>query len=386
VRYGQTWVSGASATNIGAISLMLQGTATVTLSIYDAPNGNLIGSVTRSVNNGAAAVVSFEFASLIPISSNTSYFWAVSVASGQSIRIYRTTSDLYVNGTRYESIYAGGSGGGLYSAITGDFYFVTKYGTPTTTTTFTSDDPVSEMAHNALLDYNARGGLVTERDFDATGLSLTYTFVVATIYELIKKVLELSPTGYYSYIDLGTAEIDIKQVSDVADYTVVRGRHINQLNINMSIEQVKNYLLFTGGPTAGVNLFRDYQDSESISNYGIRTLAKTDNRVTLSATADAIGDSFTEENSDEIQETTLTVLNDHMDISLLTPGKTIGFRNFGNFIDDMVLQIVRREVNFSDGIVNLTLGRLPIRMSDEIQKINRGLLNEQTINNPSAPS
>lgn len=387
VRYGQTWVTGASVTNIGAISLMLQGTADVTLSVYDAVNGDLIGSITRRVSNGSPTVVQFEFASLIPVTSSTTYFWAISVASGQSIRIYRTTSNVYADGTRYESLYSGGSGGGLYNAITGDFYFVTKSGTPTTTTTFTSDDPVSDMAHQAFLDYNARGGFITERDFEPTGLSLTYTFVVATLYALLQKVIELSPTGYYSYIDLGTAEIDIKQISSTADYTVVRGRHINQLNLVMSIEQVRNYLLLSGGEVSpGVNLYRDYPDAESVSNYGIRTATKSDNRITLNATADAIGETFIEENSEEIQETTLTVLNDHMDITLLTPGKTIGFRNFGNFIDDMVLQIVRRELNFSDGVVNLTLGRLPVRMADEIQRINRGLLNEQTINNPSAPS
>jgi hypothetical protein len=183
------------------------------------------------------------------------------------------------------------------------------------------------------------------------------------------------------------SDLDIKPVSTTADFTVVRGRHINELNLAMSIEQVKNYLLLSGGDTGGgVNLYRDYTDAQSVSNFGLRTAPKSDNRVTVTATADALGDTFIEENAQEVQETTLTVLNEHIDITLLTPGKTIGFKNFGNFIDDMVLQIVRREPSFSDGIVSLTLGRLPIRMNDEIQRINRELLNEQTINNPSAPS
>jgi hypothetical protein len=133
-------------------------------------------------------------------------------------------------------------------------------------------------------------------------------------------------------------------------------------------------------------LFRDYPDSESSAFYGLRTVAQTDNRVTTTATANAIGDTFIEENSDEQQETSLTVLNEHMDITLLTPGKTIGFRNFGNFIDDLVLQVVRRDGNYSKGTATLTLGRLPVRMNDEVERINRQLLNEQTINNPTAPS
>lgn len=382
--YGQSWIAGAA--NLGAISLMLQGTADVTLSIYDGPNGNFLTSVTQSVNNGSPTVTEIALASLLDTTIGADYFFAVWVGPGQSINIYSNSTSVYANGARYNSNYGGGSGGGSFIAEAGDLYFITKSGTPTTTTTFTSDDPVTEMATSILLDYNARGGYITERDFEATGLSLTYTFVVATVLDALKKVLELAPNGYYLYTDLGTAEIDIKQVSATADYSVVRGRHINELALGLTIEQVKNYLLLSGGPTAGVNLYRDYTDSESASNYGIRTATKSDNRITIAATADAIGNSFIEENADEVQETRLVVKDEHVDITQFVPGKTIGFKNFGNFIDDMVLQIVRREPNFSDGIAVLTLGRLPRRQTDEVQRIIRDLTNEQTLANPSAPS
>lgn len=389
-KFGQTWRTGAAVTNIGSIKLRLMGTATVTVEIYDAPNGNQLGSVTKSVNAGSATVIQFDFPDLIDLSPSTEYFFAINVSPGQSIRHYHSNANPYANGKMYTSVYSGGSGGGSWAQVldgTRDFYFVTYSGTPTTTTTYTSDDPVTEMAAGILADYNARGGYVTERDFEATGLSLTYTFVVATIYDALKKILELCPTGYYMYIDPGAAEIDIRQMSTTPDFTVVRGRHINELSLVLSIEQIKNYLLLSGGDTGGgVNLYRDYRDTESTSSFGIRTAIKSDNRVTNTTTADAIGDTFIEENADETQETSLTVLNEHIDITLLTPGKTIGFKNFGNFIDDMVLQIVRREPNYSDGIATLTLGRLPVRMNDQIQGINRALLNEQTINNPSAPS
>jgi hypothetical protein len=386
--YGQTWLSGA-ITNIGQIVLKLGGTADVTLNVYDAPNGNLVASITKAVSVAITGVdVEFNMAQLVNIEPNTQYFIVPWVAQGQSIRVYRhSSSSTYANGSMYYSNYSGGSGGGAFSQTTGDFYFITKYGTPTTTTTYSSDDPVTDMASDILLDYNSRGGYITERDFDATGLSLTYTFVVATVLDALKKILELCPSGYYYYIDLGSAEIDIKQTSSVADFTVVRGRHIAELDLGLTIEQVKNYLLFSGGDTGGgTNLYKQYQDNQSSAFYGLRTATKSDNRVTLTATADAVGDSFIEENSDEVQETTLTVKDEHVDITQFTPGKTIGFRNFGNFIDDMVLQIVRREVNFSDGTALLTLGRLPLRLPDEIQRINRELLNEQTISNPSSPS
>lgn len=386
-RYGQTFRTGGAVTNVGAIPLMLQGTADVTVSLWSAPNGNLIGSTTRSISVGAPTVEQFEFAQLLNVTSSTEYFFTVQVGNGQSMLLFYNTSSVYADGTMYQSSYSGGSGGGDYLPVSGDLYFLTKHGVPTTTTTYASDDPVTDMARGIFLDYNLRGGRIRERNFIATGLSLTYTFVVAFITDALKKILELCPTGYYAFVDLGTSEVDILPMNTSADFTVVRGRHIHELNIGLTIEQVKNYLLFTGGDTGGgVNLYRDYQDSESSAAFGIRTVPKTDNRVTIAATANAIGETFIEENSGEKQETSLVVLNTAMDITQLIPGKTIGFANFGNFIDDMVLPIVRREPNYTDGFTRLTLGRLPVRMNDEIERINRELLNEQTIANPTAPS
>lgn len=385
--YGQSFRTGASVTNIGSIQVRLNGSANVTCIVYDAPNGTMLGQATKTVSTAGWETIRFEFPSLIPVAGGTDYFFALWTDQGQSIMVGTDLVSGYANGSLYNSNYGGGSGGGSFSAISTDMWFITSYGSPTTTTTYSTDDPVSDMAHGILLDYNARGGYIQERDFEATGLSLTYTFVVATILDAIKKILELCPAGYYSYIDLGTAEIDIKQISDTPDFTVVRGRHITELNLALTIEQVKNYLLFSGGDAGGgVNLYRDYSDTESSGNYGIRTATKSDNRVTLTPTADAIGDSFMAENAEELQETTLVVKDEHVDITQFVPGVTIGFKNFGNFIDDMVLQVVRREPNFSDGIASLTLGRLPVRMNDEVQRLNRELLNEQTISNPTAPS
>lgn len=384
-RYGQTWTTGALAENVGAIVLKLKGSANVTVSVYDRAGGNLLGSVTKAVAAGSATDISFEFPQLIPVSPNTQYFFAISTNPGKTITVYRhSSSATYAGGDQYRSNYAGGSGIDSYYIYGGDLYFITKYGVPTTSTTYSSDDPVTEMGHGILLDYNARGGYVTERNFLASGLSLTYQFNQASIYDAFKKILEMIQTGYYMYVDLGTAEMDILQRSAGADFTVARGKDVSELDLTLSIEQVQNYLLFTGGPAPTTNLYRDYQDTESANFYGLRTIPKTDNRVTQTATADAIGSTFIEENSDETQETSLVVNVENFDTTLLVPGKTIGFRNFGEFIDNMVLQIVRRD--FNTKFVTLTLGRLPVSMPEKVQRINRGLLNEQTINNPSAPS
>lgn len=385
-RYGQSFVIGAAVTNIGQITLKLKGNATVTVSIYDGVTGNFLDSVTKAVNTaGVAATVQFALATLLTVDTGADYFFSVSVAAGQSIIIYYSASNPYNTGGMYNSNYAGGSGGGGWTAVaSSDLYFVTASGLPTTTATYTSKDPSTEMLSPILLDYNVRGGRIVERNFDATALSLTATFNTNTILEAIRSCLSMAPSDFYYFVDLGTNEIDFLETSTVADYVLVKGRHLNSINLVMSIENVKNHLLFSGGPTAGVNLYKQYQDTESQNQYGVRLDRKSDNRVTVAATANAIGNSFIEEKADEENHTVVKVGYRSMDISLLTPGKVIGFSGFGSFIDNIIIQIVRRE--YTPEEVTLTLGILPPRFSPVIEKITRGLIAEQTLANPSAPS
>ncbi len=381
---GQTFRTGAAVTNIGAITLRLQGSATVEIDLHD-DAGNYLGTTSKVVNTGGVAANEvFEFASLIDVLPNSNYQFRVWIGSGQSITIHYQSTDVYANGTRLESIYGGGSGGGDFYATTGDLYFVTASGTPTTTTTYSSQDPITGTMDKILLDYNNRGGKIKKRTFVAAGITITYTFNMATILDAMKKMVDISPMGTYAYVDLGLSVMDIKKVGVTPDFKVVKGRDLNKLEIALTTEQVDNYLLFTGGETAGVNLYRDYTNAASVTNYGLRTVAQSDNRVTLAATADALGSAFIAENSEEQHETQITVPNKLMDITLLEPGKTIGFRNFGNFIDLLVLQIVRRE--YTPDAVTITLGRLPVVLSYEVQNIRRELLNEQTAKNPASPS
>lgn len=384
--YGQTFKVGGAVDNIGAITLKLRGSANVTVQMYDGPNGNLLSSVSRNlVGVDQPDSYRFEFPQLVPVTPGGTYFFAVWADPGQNIDIYWQSTSPYADGEAYESSYGGGSGGGSFLPYGGDIWFITASGEPTTTTTYTSDDPISEMAHGILLDYNARGGIITERDFTPAGYTLTNTFNSASIFEAIKKCIELAPSTYYSYVDLGTAEMDILATSTTPDFVVVLGKDINDIEVVLSIENVKNQLLLSGGDIGGgVNLFKQYQDTESAARYGTRLALKSDNRITLDATADAFGESFIDENSDEVQETPLTILNKNFDITLLVPGKTIGFRNGGGLIDNMILRIARRD--YKPQAVNLILGRLPMTTSAEFEKIRRDLLQEQTINNPTAPS
>lgn len=389
-RYGQTWVVGAGVTKLGAITLFLNGAADVTVSVYDGLNGSMIGNVTQAVNTaGTPSAVQFGLSTLATVAPGGTYFFTVSVGAGQSINLYCTNGNVYANGSMYSSSYGGGSGGGsygVYSTGAYDLYFIASAGTATTTATYTSKDPATQMLKPIIDDYRLRGGLInySSSSVDATGLSLTATFNTETILDAIKKCLSFAPNGFYFYVDLGTDTIYFKNTLTTPTYKLIKGRHLNKLELVLSIENVKNDLLFSGATTAGTNLYTEYSNQQSIGNYGIRLERKSDNRVSVQGTADAVGSSFIAENKEEYYETTLTVLDRTMDITLFRPGETIGLRGFGSFIDKLTLQIVR--VEYMGEYANLTVGNLPKRFTNEFEKLIRGLAAEQTVANPSAPS
>lgn len=388
-RCGQSWIVGGGVTKLGRIQLRLEGNATVTVSVYESPlTGSLLQSITKTVSAGGPTVVDFLLPNIIDVVAGQTRFFTVQVGTGQSIRVYyKNNTNPYANGSAYTASYAGGGGGGYGISSNDDLYFTVASATPSTTATYNSKDPTTEMLAPIIDDYNLRGGLVTydDADIEATGLSLSYTFNTNTVYDALKKILDMSPSGFYFYVDLGTGQLTFKRTSTSPDITLTKGRHIESLSLGFSIENVINQVLFSGGDTGGGdNLYSSYDDPDSASLYGIRLDRKSDNRVTVQGTADAIGGSTLVEYRGEQYDTTVKVLARTMDITQFKPGMTIGFRGFGTFIDLMVLQVIR--LRYTPEAVELSLGTMQPRFNTQQETIIRGLIAEQTVNNPSTPT
>lgn len=392
--FGQSFKVGAGVTNLGSITVKLYGASNISINVYDQLSGNLLGSVTRYCNNlGVGSYTAptdflFAFPSLINVTPGQLLFFEVRPVPGDSINIFYQNTNAYADGTASTSTYAGGSGGGAWVAITGDLYFITGSGTPSTTATFTSKDPTTEMLAPLITDYNLQGGSQqwSASTIDATGLSLTYTFKVQTLYEALQAVLSLAPNGFYYYIDMGTQTIYFKNQSTVADFIFIKGVHLNNFKLATTTESSINKIPFTGGETSpGVNLYKLYQSQQSIQAFGPLLDRRSDNRVTLAPTADAIGNSAIAQLAGEQFQTTITIVhNERLDITLLVPGKVIGLRGYGTFVDNILAQIVRREW-IAEAVV-LTLGILPKRLNSEYEKTLRELIAVQTQDNPSTPS
>jgi hypothetical protein len=290
----------------------------------------------------------------------------------------------------YNATYSGGSGGGGYSAITGDLYFETFSGTGTTTGTYTSVDPTTGMVVPLMNDYIARGGNITytSSSIQSTGLAITYQFNTNTTYEGLQAGLSVSPNGFYYTVDLGTDLLTFRQASSTADIVLTKGLHIDKMTLIATTEQIVNSVYFTGGiissgPPA-VNLYSQYYNAKSIALYGPHLDRPTNNLVTDQPTADAIGTSEISEMKNEQYQTTVTVLDHTMDISSIKNGMTVGFNGFGNFVDSLIMEIVR--IDYTPEEATLTLGILPKKIHQAVEQVVRGVIGLNTVNNPDSPS
>lgn len=387
--YGQTFTVGTGVTNLGAISLLLNGTANVIVTVYTDPTlTTQLTQVTQAVSVGSATEIQFTFPSHITVTPGTQYFFTVDVGANQNITIYYDTANPYAGGQMYNSNYGGGSGGGAWGPITGDdLYFKTFSTTGGTVATFTNLDPTTGMLVTFMGDYLSEGGKIQLGNIQATGLTLSYGFNTNTTYDGIAAMLTVSPSGFYYYVDLGTDLLYFQQANTTADFKLIKGVHINQLKIVRTTEYVINACYVVGGKdpsNPGYNIYTYDSDAASIARYGVHLYIHTDNNIPNTTTAHQVGQSFIRENKNEQYQTQVTIVDLTMDITQLVPGKIIGFTGFGTYVDGLLAQIVHRD--YTPSAVTLTLGILPKRQSTKIEQAVRGLTALNTITNPTSPS
>lgn len=389
-REGQTFKTGTGITALSAISVYTLGGATLTIKVYtDSALTTLLGSSSLAVPSyGSVTEVKLNFNPIIRVTALTTYFFTVqsSAILPSSTRLYYSTSNPYANGAMYESIYGGGGGGGYATVAGSDLEFKTYTGGTATVKTYSTTDPAN-MLIDFMTRYISKGGIINigSTTVDLTALSVTYTFKVATILEAIQKVAELAPYNWYWYVDIASNVLYFKQLASTPRWTFIKGKDIASINMVSTIENVTNLLYFTGGDTGGgTNLFSVYSDPVSLLNNKPKLDRKTDNRVTLQATADALGSSSINSTKDEGYQTSVAVLDATVDITMFKLGDTVGFGGFGSFVDLLVLQIVR--VEFTPEAVTLHLGQLPPRTNQLLKDIDTQLTALDTLANPSVPS
>jgi len=210
-----------------------------------------------------------------------------------------------------------------------------------------------------------------------------------TILQAIQATVALAPANWYWYVDPATGVLQFAKANTVADITIIRKRHINEIDIEATKENIKNTAYFTGGDdgtATSTNILVKVSKALGGNRVGLALLS--DNRVNSATggtvTAKLIAQNYLNVNNSEQYIANAIIQDQTMDINLLKLGLMVGFSGFGNFVDNLLLQIVG--VNYQSDQAILQLGTLPKRDTAVVAAIQAGLQYAQTVANPSTPS
>lgn len=300
-------------------------------------------------------------------------------------------------------------------------YYMLRDGTGATTIEYSSDtqeggwDP-AEILRDVITKYRADGGSInyTTTSIQDTNTTVSYTFKTNTVREVVDKIIELCPEGWYWIVD-SASTIYLRPKNALADHYFTIGSEINQMETWRRIEDIVNQVYFTGNSTeAGTGLYRVYENTGSIDSYGRHAITKIDGRVTVTATADTMANRVINAKKDPEIRTRLTLLDNNgedadrgYDIEAIIPGQTCKIRNLKSgtktsslwdvFQWDVdvwdqtlssaaadVIQILLVEYT-PDSLAVEASSRIP-EIAKRIEDIQRNLTQQQTVNNPDIPT
>lgn len=253
-----------------------------------------------------------------------------------------------------------------------------------TNTTFSlnSYDP-SNMLKYILDQYALDGGTLTytENTVELTGSVASYDFKMMTVKEAIDKILELSPSDWYWYIDQGTNEVHFHEKADTPAHTFVFGYHIQEIDVERHLEDLVNEVRFVGG--GDPQLYKLYEDATSKTTWRRGLEILTDSRVTTATSAQILSEALIERYKDPVYSTEVTILEKRYRTETIKLGDTVSFGNFGNFIDNLNLMVVG--ISYSKNSVTLQLGTILPKVNKRLEEVKRNLRREESQNVTDAP-
>jgi hypothetical protein len=256
------------------------------------------------------------------------------------------------------------------------------------TVTYASQDP-SNIASDLLAKFVAQStGTYTKSTLDSidtTGTTVSYTFRTNTYAEALQKIIELCPSNWYYYVGLGDNILYLRERETSPKHVFILGKHIKAFDVKSNILNVVNDVIYTGGEMSpddeidNILFRRTTATPASRTRRALRIL--NDSRVTDPTSADIIADALIAENNKIQYRSTIQIIDTTYDIEKINLGDMVGFRNFDNYIDDLLMQIVG--INYTPDVVTLQLDTLPLTINKRLEDIRR---NQKVLENEKDPT
>ncbi len=232
----------------------------------------------------------------------------------------------------------------------------------------------------------------TSSSIENTNSSVSYYFTTSSTLEVIEKARELAPQNWWFYVDADNI-LHFKPRGKEPDHLLVFGKHFSNIEVEKSIEDVRNTLSFWNGnaPDDSECLSLLFKNQSSIDRFGVMFERETDSRVTDIETARKWARAFLIANKDESFNVQVVILDSAeaeggYDIESIEPGDIVRFLNLPpetskTFEKD--LQVV--SITYEKFRATLELESLSAATSREVSKIKSELVErEYTEGQPDA--
>lgn len=193
-----------------------------------------------------------------------------------------------------------------------------------------------------------------------TGENILYKVALKKYKEAIDTIISMYPAGYFWYCD-ENGLFSAKQKPTTPTHTFEFKKHFKAINIERSLEKVRNFLIVWNGVSSG-GIFKSYKDDVSISKYGRRSEIIIDYGVENEDTADIIGSRYIEENSNPIIKLTCQIIDNNKnnvngyDIEKINPGDTCRFIGFDPSLTDILEDnMLITKVDYKIDFVNIEI-------------------------------
>lgn len=287
--------------------------------------------------------------------------------------------------------------------------YILRDGAGNTEIAFASQDPSTIL--KTILDYYVVDGGKVDYEWavtlEKTNTAVTYTFNTQMVLEAVEKCRQLSPDGWYWYVNADN-KLYFREKSDDAEHYFQLDGNILEIKSEKRVENLVNRVYFTGGGTP--QLYRVYSRAGSITSYGLYGHRITDRRVTVVATAQTMADGILDAHDTPESRFIIKVADSNgsvsgYDIESIDPGDTCKILNYADkdytrwdidtWDEDVwdydlsdvaatILQIVSIEYHLDYAILEVS-SRLP-QVTHRIEDINRNMVDDWTKDNPTAPS
>lgn len=277
---------------------------------------------------------------------------------------------------------------------------------------YNSEDP-TDILKDVLDKFTTAGGTpdYDGSSTDDTSTTVSYEMNTYTVKETLDKVVELSPNGWHYFVDADNV-VNFKAKDTTANHVFDLGKDVVTIIPEKSVEGMVNRIYFTGGEDAsGDTIYKKYERSSSISNYGLYAKKIVDTRVTDETTMGIMATSLLDRGDTPETRTTLVIRDNNTDdgrgydIESIKPGDTVqvlGYVDQNTNLWDLAVwnsdkwdydltqvsstiqQVMK--VHYEPTKVTLEISSKLPNISHRVEDIKRNMDRLTTNNNPDAPT